>query len=98
MINKVVNIKKEKYDVYIGRGSTFGNPFTHMPIQNTQAQVQVGSREKALEKYKEYFYKRIEEDSDFLNDILRLKDKVLGCYCVPKACHGHIITEFLDRL
>jgi hypothetical protein len=94
---KVVNIKKEKYDVYIGRGSPFGNPYTHLSLQNTQAQVQVKSREEAIEKYREYFYKKI-EDPEFLDDILRLKDKVLGCYCAPKSCHGHIIAEFLDKL
>jgi hypothetical protein len=21
-----------------------------------------------------------------------LKDKVLGCYCVPRKCHGHILA------
>jgi hypothetical protein len=94
---KVVNIKKEKYDVYIGRGSPFGNPYTHLSLQNTKAQVQVKSREEAIEKYREYFYKKI-EDPEFLDDILRLKDKVLGCYCAPKSCHGHIIAEFLDKL
>ena len=105
MGTKVVNIKKEKYDVYIGRGSTFGNPFTHMPIQNTLAQVQVVSREEAIEKYKEYFYAKIEDDPEFLDDILRLKDVTLGCYCRPAKgfqgkllCHGQIIAEFLDKL
>ena len=98
MATKVVNIKKEKYDVYIGRGSIFGNPYTHLPIQNTQAQAQVKSREEAIEKYKEYFYEKIEKDPEFLDDILRLKDRVLGCYCAPKSCHGNIIAEFLDKL
>lgn len=27
MITKVVNLYKEPYDVYIGRGSPWGNPF-----------------------------------------------------------------------
>lgn len=105
MATKVVNIKKEKYDVYIGRGSIFGNPYTHLPLQNTQAQAQVKSREEAIEKYKEYFYKKIEEDPEFLDDILRLKDMVLGCYCRPikgfkgkLLCHGQIIAEFLNKL
>jgi hypothetical protein len=98
MPTKVVHIKKDKYDVYIGRGSPFGNPYTHLPLQNTQAQVQVKSREDAIKKYNEYFYKRIETDPEFLDDILRLKDKVLGCYCAPNDCHGHIISKFLDNL
>ena len=98
MSTRIVNIKKEKYDVYIGRGSIYGNPYTHLPLNNTKAQIQVKSREDAIKKYKEYFYKRIEEDSEFLDDILRLKDKVLGCHCHPKSCHGDIIVNFLNEL
>ena len=97
-MTKVVNIKKKKCDVYIGRGSIFGNPYTHLPIGNTKAQVQVESREAAIEEYRKYFYHRIETDQNFLDEVLRLKDKILGCYCSPKKCHGDIIVEFLEKL
>lgn len=98
MATTVVNIKKEKYGVYIGRGSIFGNPYTHLPLDKTKAGVQVKNRNEAIEKYREYFYDRIENDSEFLDEVLRLKDKVLGCYCKPLDCHGDIIKEFLDKL
>jgi len=97
-MTKVANIKKEKYDVYIGRGSIFGNPYTHLPIEKTKAGVQVKNRNEAIEKYREYFYDKIELEPEFLDEVLRLKDKVLGCYCAPKACHGNVIAEFLDKL
>lgn len=100
---KVVNIRKEKCDVYIGRGSQFGNPYTHLPIEKTKAGIQVKSRQEAIEKYREYFYDLIENDPEFLDEVLRLKDKVLGCYCKPAngfcgklLCHGQIIAGFLD--
>lgn len=97
-MTKLVNIRKEKCDVYIGRGSIFGNPYTHLPLNKTKAQFQVESAEKAIEKYREYFYHLIETDPDFLDEVLRLKDKILGCYCAPEPCHGEIIVEFLDKL
>ena len=103
MATKVVNIKTDNYDVYIGRGSKFGNPYSHLPLRYTKAQVQVKTRDESIERYREYFYKQIEEDPEFLDDILRLKNKTLGCHCAPIngfngkiMCHGQIISEFLD--
>ena len=98
MATKVVNIKTDNYDVYIGRGSKFGNPYSHLPLRYTKAQVQVKTRDESIERYREYFYKQIEEDPEFLDDILRLKNKTLGCHCAPFSCHGEIIKQFLDKL
>jgi len=97
-VTKVVNKYKDGYDVYIGRGSIFGNPYTHKFIDNTKAEFQVETREEAIEKYKEYFYDRIEKDSDFLDKVLRLQGKTLGCYCKPASCHGDVIAAFLNVL
>lgn len=90
---RVVNIFKEKYDVYIGRAGHgqdgyFGNPY---PLTSES------ERGLVLERYKEYFLKRIDEDLEFKKKVLSLKGKVLGCFCKPKACHGDIIKEWLDR-
>ena len=97
-MTRVVNKRKEKYDVYIGRGSIFGNPYTHRFIDGTKASYQVSSREEAIESYSKYFYDRIEHDLEFLDEVLRLKDKTLGCYCSPATCHGDVISEFLNKL
>lgn len=84
---KVVNKSKERYDVYIGRGTPFGNPYIIGPD---------GSREEVIAKYKTYFYERIERDERFLRQVMTLKNKVLGCHCKPLACHGDIIKDFLE--
>lgn len=88
MKTKIVNLRKEKYDVYIGRGSPFGNPFKI---------GRHGSREEVIERFRKYFYAKIEMDEIFAYEVLRLKGKVLGCYCKPLACHGDIIIEFLEE-
>ena len=89
---KVVHCKKEKYDVYIGRGSKWGNPFSHK--KGTQAKFVVGSREEAIEKYREY----ILSQQDLIDSLPELKDKVLGCWCAPKSCHGDVLIELVNKL
>jgi len=90
---KVVNLFKEPYDVYIGRAGKgqngyFGNPF---PLKKGE------DRGATIERYKEYFYNRVETDSEFKSRILELKNKTLGCFCKPNSCHGDIIKEYLDN-
>lgn len=92
-MTKVVNLRKEPYDIYIGRGGKgydgyFGNLFS----------VEQFGREKCLIMFKEYFYKRLGNDPVFKQKIHALKDKVLGCFCVPQPCHGHIIADYLNNL
>lgn len=47
----VVNLKLDNYDVYIGRGSEFGNPYTHLPLSKTKANIKVKSRQEAIDIY-----------------------------------------------
>ncbi len=89
----VVNIYKNKYDVYCGRagkGKTgyFGNPFT------LKSGDLPGS---TLIKYEEYFYNRIANDREFCRSVLELRHKILGCFCKPKPCHCDIIAELLNN-
>jgi hypothetical protein len=42
--SRVVHCKKEKYNVYIGRPSKWGNPFTHWPDGTTLAKHVVEDR------------------------------------------------------
>ena len=85
MKNLVVHCKKEQFDVYIGRGSKWGNPF----------KIGVdGNRDQVIAKY----YAWILTQEYLLADIDELKGKVMGCYCKPLACHGDVLTSLIRRL
>lgn len=93
----VVHCKREAYDVYIGRPSKWGNPYSHKP--GTLAEFQVESREEAVARYRDYVLSR----PDLLAALPELRGKRLGCWCAPKGgfkgqllCHGQILAELAD--
>jgi hypothetical protein len=79
MKKQVVHCKKESYDVYIGRGSKWGNPF----ILGKD-----GDRQEVIKKYLCYILNKPE----LMKDLPELDGKVLGCYCSPKSCHGDVLV------
>ncbi len=89
MVTRVVHCKAEQADVYIGRPSKWGNPFSHK--KDTLAEFQVETREEAIEKYREWIMRQ----PILLGQVLELKGKVLGCWCKPKACHGDVLIELI---
>ena len=91
---RVVNKYKESYDVYIGRGSKWGNPFTHISDKKTKADFVVSSRDEAIESYRNWIVKQ----PQLLKDLHELKGKTLGCFCKPKRCHGDVLVELVNGL
>ena len=89
----VVHCKKEKYDVYIGRPSKWGNPFTFKQDGKTSAKYIVGSRSEAIDAYREWITNG--DGKDLLNDLQELKGKILGCWCKPQPCHGDVLNELI---
>lgn len=89
---KVVHCKKEPYDIYIGRGSKFGNPYSHM--ENTTAAWVVETREDAIRLYGEWLLAQPELVAAVKKE---LKGKILGCYCSPLACHGDILLRIANQ-
>lgn len=83
---------KVPHDIYIGRGSKWGNPFSHLP--STKAEFQVATREEAVECYREW----IMQQPNLLADLHELRGKTLCCFCKPKSCHGDILAELADNL
>lgn len=79
---EVVNIKKDDYDVYIGRGSKWGNPFVI---------GRDGTRSEVIKKYEKY----LANNQYLLNSLEELREKKLGCHCKPLACHGDILVKFI---
>lgn len=99
MATRVVNLYKEKYDVYIGRGSPFGNPFTHKN-DGTKASIVVESREEAIELYALWLVGDVEIpglEPPTKDEIKALKGKTLGCYCKPKDCHGDVLAALAEE-
>ena len=92
-MTKVINIHhKVPYDVYIGRPSKWSNKWSH--LESNTAAFKVNTREEAIAKYREW----IKEQPELLAALPELKDKILGCWCSPKACHGDVLVELLKDL
>lgn len=83
-MEKVVHCKKEKYDIYIGRPSKWGNPFEI---------GKDGDRDEVIFKYHEW----IKTQPHLLNSLNELKGKTLGCWCSPKRCHGDILGQLINE-
>lgn len=85
METKVVNLRKEVYDIYIGRGSKWGNPFRI----GTD-----GTRNVVIRKYEEY----VRSNEELMNSLGELENKILGCYCVKgQHCHGEVLIRLLKE-
>lgn len=82
-MTRVVNIRSEPFDLYIGRGSKWGNPYRI---------GEDGPRWMVIDKYRERLMRR----PDLLADLHELSDKTLGCHCKPLACHGDVLIELLQ--
>lgn len=81
---RVVHCKRDAYDVYIGRPSKWGNPFTI---------GKDGSRADVIRKYRVWAKKH----PLILASLPELQGKVLGCWCKPLACHGDVLVELCEE-
>lgn len=108
----VVNKHKHQptdLDIYIGRGSALGNPFTgSKKLAHTKATYQCASREEAISRYRDWLMPRIDPKSQTadpkaiaLMEQIRTKaahgDVYLVCFCAPAACHGEIIKQLIEQ-
>ncbi len=82
-MTRVVHCKKERYDVYIGRPSEWGNPFTI---------GRDGTRKEVIQKYEQW----LKQQPELMKKIRQLKGKTLGCWCHPKRCHGEILAKYAE--
>ena len=88
MVTELVNIAHSGCDVYIGRGSPFGNPYV-LGVD--------GDREEVIRLYKIHFIEKLMRDPLFGAQVEALRGKKLGCHCSPLACHGDVIIEYLKQ-
>lgn len=97
-VTRVVNKDKdEAYDVYIGRGTPWGNPYA-VGFGNGPDEDQ-DDRDEAIRKYR-YDFERdyLRGGEDFKQQLLQLRGKRLGCHCKPLACHGDVLADYLNAL
>lgn len=86
----VVNLRRSKFDTYIGRAGRgydgyFGNPYT---VREHGAD--------AIALFRDYFENRVATDDEFCRRVYALHGKRLGCFCKPGPCHGDVIAEWVD--
>lgn len=97
---RVVHLKKEPFDIYIGRPSPWGNPYSHRFDAAVDARNVVGSREEAIDAYERRLRILLEEDREFMVEkfFKPIAGKVLGCWCHPKPCHGEVLIKLCKEL
>lgn len=94
-VTRVVNLRKEPYDVYVGRAGKgqdgfWGNPF---PLEKG------ADRWDLLRKFEgESFKERLYEEKGFKERLEELRGKRLGCFCAPKICHAEVYVEYLEGM
>ena len=100
METKIVNLHKDKYDVYIGRQGKGHDGYFGNPVRVDFICPVCGSYHRTagstIDCYRVYFRNRISSDSMFREAIQMLQGKRLGCFCKPGPCHGDVIKEYLD--
>jgi hypothetical protein len=87
----VVHCKRDPYDIYIGRPSKWGNPFSHS--DGTLAKFKVSTRAEAIAAYREW----VLQQPALIAALPELRNKILGCWCKPAACHGDVLEELAAR-
>ena len=76
--------------IYIGRGSKWGNQWSHLP--NSSARHKVWTREEAVVCHRRDLLHRVKTGVISISELAQLADKVLVCYCSPELCHGHTLA------
>lgn len=90
--NSLSTARGSPYDIYIGRPSPWGNPFSDKP--KSLAEVKTETREEAIACFEEW----LRQNPEMIERAKReLRGKVLGCWCSPKACHGDVLAKIANE-
>lgn len=85
MESMAVNVYKISYEIYIGRGSKWGNPFE---MKNKSDE----ERDRVCDAYEEWFFTQ----DNLVQSLHELKGHKLGCFCKPKRCHGYFLSKLAN--
>lgn len=91
MSGRVVHVKREPYDVYVGRPSKWGNPYSHRG--GTLARYRVAGVEEAIAAYRRHLWRAIEAGRISPEELAELDGKTLACWCAPGPCHAEVLLE-----
>jgi len=96
----IVNVNKSEYDIYCGRPSKWGCPFTLIKDRKTKAQFICETRDELFKKYEEWL--EYGDGKYLLNDLHELKDKRLACFCKQedgsgKRCHVEVLIKMMEK-
>lgn len=80
---RVVHVRREPADVFVGRPSQWANPY-HIGVD--------GTRDQVAYKYREWMIRQ----PRLLRDVRTLRGKTLGCSCAPLPCHGDVLAALAD--
>lgn len=92
---KIYNRKTDKVPpeaVYVGRPTTYGNPYTHLKTDTAAIHV-VGTREDAIKAYRAYLLRNTFVAKEAQR---HLRGKDLVCWCAPASCHAEILMEIAN--
>lgn len=99
--------EKGELDIYIGRGTIWGNPYSgtaSLDFEENSSVIKVENREEAIDKYKQHIYNQLKDkNTDLYKSFRELKilsenyTVNLVCSCKPKSCHGDVIKEIINR-
>jgi hypothetical protein len=80
----VVHCKRDRFDVYIGRPSKWGNPFVI---------GKDGTRQEVIAKYEAW----LRPQPHLVAALPELQGKVLACWCSPQPCHGDVLARLANQ-
>lgn len=93
---KVLNKHKDVIPadaVYVGRGSKWGNPFSHLPSSKHNV-ITVSTREEAIRQFEFMF---LADPNAIALAKAELKGKNLVCFCAPLACHADVLMKVANE-
>lgn len=90
---RVVNVKHEECDVYIGRAMP---GFKAGIFRNNFRSGVDGTRSEVIAMFREDILNRLKTDPELRAELEKLRGKRIGCWCKPRACHGDVLLEILE--
>lgn len=103
VVNKRTHVPTE-HDVYIGRPTPLGNPYSHLDYSKHDT-IWVATRDEAVKLYEPWLQKQWDEYTlaaetmdDMIDQYLTAGQMNLVCWCAPLSCHGDVIKRKMEEI